>query len=66
MLATQILATVEPQRFLKATEGLVNGAFHITVTRSDEDSIEGFVTNGDNVSKCGAWKQRRSMRCGVL
>ena len=49
MLATQILATVEPQRLLKATEGLVNGAFIITVTRSEEDSLEGFVKNGDNV-----------------
>src|ERR1041385_5704506 len=49
MLAIHILATVEPQRLLKATEGLVNGAFTITVTRSEEDSLEGFVKNGDNV-----------------
>ena len=49
MLATHILATVEPQRLLKATEGLVNGAFIITVTCSEEDSLEGFVKNGDNV-----------------
>src|ERR1043166_1864287 len=49
MLATQILSQVEPQRLLKATEGLVNGAFTITVTRSEDDSLEGFVKNGDNV-----------------
>ena len=49
MLATQILAQVEPQRLLKATEGLVNGAFTITVTRCEDDDVEGFVKNGDNV-----------------
>ncbi len=49
MLTTQILAQVEPQRLLKATEGLVNGAFIITVTRSEEDSLEGFVKNGDGI-----------------
>src|SRR5215475_7595658 len=49
MLAAQILAQVEPQRLLKATEGLVNGAFSITITRCEEDSLEGFVKNGDNV-----------------
>ncbi len=49
MLATHILATVDLQRLLKATEGLVNGAFTITVTRCEEDSFEGFVKNGDNV-----------------
>ncbi len=49
MLTTHILAQVEPQRLLKATEGLVNGAFTITVTHSEEDSLEGFVKNGDNI-----------------
>jgi len=49
MLATHIVASVEPQRLLKATEGLVNGAFTITITRSEEDSLEGFVKNGDKV-----------------
>ena len=49
MLTTHILAQVEPQRLLKATEGLVNGAFTITVTRSEEDNLEGFVKNSDNV-----------------
>src|SRR4029077_8432187 len=49
MLATQILAQVEPQRLLKATEGLVNGTFTITVTRCEEDDVEGFVKNGDGI-----------------
>ncbi len=49
MLATHILAQVEPQRLLKATEGIVNGAFSITITRSEKDSLEGFVKNGDGI-----------------
>ncbi len=49
MLVNHILANVEPQRLLKATEGLVNGAFTITITRSEEDSLEGFVKNGDGI-----------------
>src|SRR5690349_2407213 len=47
MLLTHILATVEPHRLLKATEGLVNGAYTITVTEQTEAEIRGFVANGD-------------------
>jgi hypothetical protein len=49
MLTTQILATVEPMRLLKATEGLVSGAYTITVLAQSEAEIRGFVKNGDGI-----------------
>lgn len=47
MVATQILARVEAGRLGKAVEGLVNGAYVITVTDQGETEIRGFVANGD-------------------
>src|SRR5215831_12790432 len=47
MIAMSILQQVEPSRLLKATEGLVNNAYRITVTEQTEAEIRGFVTNGD-------------------
>ncbi len=49
MLTLSILATIEPQRLLKATEALVDGAVTVTLTNVEADSIEGFVKNGDGV-----------------
>jgi len=46
-LSAAILATVEPQRLLKATEGFVSGAYTITVTGQREAEVSGFVANGD-------------------
>lgn len=48
-LATHTLSQVEASRLQKAVEGYVAGAFTIRVTRSTEEAIEGFVTNGDSV-----------------
>jgi len=47
MVATQILAKVEAGRLQKAVEGLVSGAYAITVAQQDEQEIRGFVANGD-------------------
>ena len=47
MVATQILATVEKGRLQKAVEGLVSGAYRITVAQQSEAEIRGFVANGD-------------------
>lgn len=42
-----ILAHVEGQRLQKAVEGLVNGAYTVTVASRTETEIRGFVANGD-------------------
>jgi uncharacterized Zn finger protein len=47
MVATQILAKVEASRLQKAVEGLVSGAYAITLARQSEAEIRGFVANGD-------------------
>jgi uncharacterized Zn finger protein len=47
MVATQVLANVEGQRLQKAVEGLVSGAYIITVTGQGEQELRGFVANGD-------------------
>src|SRR5712692_10206876 len=47
MVTTTILAKVEAGRVQKAVEGLVNGAYSITVTNQDEEKVRGFVANGD-------------------
>jgi len=47
MVATQILAKVEASRLQKAVEGLVSGAYSITLAQQTEAEIRGFVTNGD-------------------
>lgn len=47
MIATTILATVEVGRLQKAVDGLVNGAYHITLASQSETEIRGFVANGD-------------------
>src|SRR5215207_95540 len=47
MVATQVLAKVEASRLQKAVEGLVSGAYAITVAQQTEAEIRGFVANGD-------------------
>jgi hypothetical protein len=47
MIATQVLAKVEAQRLQKAVEGLVNGAYAITLASQSETELRGFVRNGD-------------------
>jgi predicted nucleic acid-binding Zn finger protein len=47
MLTQTVLATVEPGRLQKAVEGLVAGAYTITVTGQSEAEVSGFVANGD-------------------
>jgi predicted nucleic acid-binding Zn finger protein len=47
MLTHSILATVEKGRLQKAVEGLVSGAYTITVTGQSEAEVSGFVANGD-------------------
>jgi len=47
MVATQVLAKVEAGRLGKAVEGLVSGAYKVTVTEQGETEIRGFVANGD-------------------
>ncbi|MGH7965430.1 MAG: SWIM zinc finger family protein [Candidatus Binatia bacterium] len=47
MVATQVLAKVEAGRLQKAVEGLVSGAYTMTVTEQGEAEIRGFVANGD-------------------
>src|SRR6266508_5913615 len=48
MVTTQILAKVGAGRLKKAVEGLVTGAYAITVTIQNEEEMRGFVLNGDN------------------
>src|SRR4029453_14816534 len=47
MLTQSILAKVEAGRLQKAVEGLVAGAYAITVAARSGEEIRGFVTNGD-------------------
>ena len=47
MVATTILAKVDGQRLQRAVEGLVNGAYSITLTGQTEAETRGFVANGD-------------------
>ena len=47
MVATTILAKVENSRLQKAVEGLISGAYTITVASQRESEIRGFVANGD-------------------
>lgn len=47
MVTQTILATVEKGRLQKAVEGLVSGAYAITVASQSEAEIRGFVANGD-------------------
>jgi uncharacterized Zn finger protein len=47
MVTQSILATVEKGRLQKAVEGLVSGAYTITVTGQSEAEVSGFVANGD-------------------
>ena len=47
MVTTYVLAKVEGQRLQKAVEGMVSGAYTITVTGQDERELRGFVVNGD-------------------
>jgi len=42
-----ILAKVEANRLQKAVEGLVSGAYQVTVTLQDEHRVCGTVTNSD-------------------
>src|SRR5215510_13458694 len=46
MVATQILAKVENSRLQKAVEGLVGGAYEVTVTRREDGYVAGYVKNG--------------------
>jgi predicted nucleic acid-binding Zn finger protein len=48
MVATGILAKVEANRLQKAVEGLVSGAYTITLASQSEAEICGFVANGDS------------------
>jgi len=47
MIATTILGRVEGQRLQKAVEGLVSGAYRVTLAQQSEAEIRGFVKNGD-------------------
>lgn len=47
MIAMQILAAVEAGRLQKAVDGLVKGAYAITLASQTEEEIRGFVANGD-------------------
>ena len=46
MVATQILAKVESGRLQKAVEGLVGGAYEVTVTRREDLYVAGYVKSG--------------------
>jgi hypothetical protein len=46
MVATQILAKVESSRLQKAVEGLVSGAYEVTVARREKEYVAGYVKNG--------------------
>jgi uncharacterized Zn finger protein len=47
MVTHTVLAKVEPGRLQKAVDGLVSGAYTITVTGQTEAEVSGFVANGD-------------------
>lgn len=47
MVTTTILAKVEAGRLQKAVEGVVSGAYRITVAQQTETEVRGFITNGD-------------------
>jgi hypothetical protein len=43
----ETLAHVEAKRLHKAVEGLVNGAYTITIASQTEQELRGFVANGE-------------------
>lgn len=47
MIAATMLAKVEAQRLQKAVEGLVSGAYAITLAQQTETELRGFVAHGD-------------------
>ena len=47
MVATTVLQKVDGKRLQKAVEGLVSGAYTITVTARGEEKVSGYVVNGD-------------------
>src|SRR2546426_11045351 len=47
MVTHTVLAKVEPGRLQKAVEGLVSGAYTITLASQSAEEIRGFVANGD-------------------
>jgi len=47
MLTPSILAKVEAGRLQKAVEGLVSGAYSVTLTRQEPEWLSGYVANGD-------------------
>ena len=47
MVATTVLAKVDGKRLQKAVEGMVSGAYKVTVTRHSEEEVRGTVRNGD-------------------
>lgn len=47
MVATIVLAKVDGKRLKSAVEGLVSGAYTVTVTRHSEEEIRSTVRNGD-------------------
>ena len=63
MVATTILAKVEASRLQKAVEGLVSGAYSVTVAQQDEREIRGFVVNGDG-KEYGAVLSEGQSFCG--
>jgi hypothetical protein len=46
MVTTQILSKVEAGRLQKAVEGLVSGAYQVTLTSANDQTISGFVRGG--------------------
>src|SRR5262244_1448126 len=47
MVTQAILAKVDGPRLQKAVEGLVSGAYIVSVTEQGETEVRGFVANGD-------------------
>jgi len=47
MVATSIIQKVDNERLQRGVEGLIAGAYAITLTRLTEHEISAYVTNGD-------------------
>jgi len=63
MITTSILATVDNDRLQRGVEGLIAGAYNVTLTRLTEQEISAYVANGDGKSYSVTLTEGRSF-CG--
>ena len=46
MQITDVLATIDPSRLVRAAQGLEDGSYEVTLTSQGEGYVSGYVANG--------------------